>query len=583
MAIESKADISTNLQEVELFIDPLQSDLTEKIVKNSSVSTVYYTRIKDDNEEFKIVKAFTPLFRFLLDDNDRDDSSEITEENLKNKIISITPDIHSENSKIIQEGKNYVAAVDGVFIIDNGIPKIINVSLDGSADVKVSEDSMKVLIDLYPSIEDHPIPTLNDIIKKIKNLGIVSEINRDFIQKNLDEVKESKQKKINICVSEGIPPQNGIDGRLENCTDKKEKLKNFNFDEFYKVNPVISVKTGETIAVVHPPTEGTPGQNVFGSKIDQIQGKEYKIKLGKNTQYDEEENTRIIAKIDGFVDLSESSIQVTDTFTVKGDIDFKSGNIFSKGSLVVTGNVNNEFKLNLSKDIEIGGYVGDAIIEAGSSITIKGGFLGKGKGILKAEDDIKVKFVENQKVFTRGSLLIEKEALNANLYVKNKIASNGSHAVIVGGHSIAGESITINSLGNASESETILEVGFDYLKRNSLLSNKEKQSKLFQTLEEVDKNILEFAQMKRLNDQGREKVKALALEHKKIAAEIDKLKEQNLKITNEIYIPTDSKIIVNGTIYPGVKIGINGRFMIIKEPLRSKTFILSADNEVIAV
>lgn len=583
MAIESKANISTDLQEVELLIEPLNADLAEKIVKNSSVSTVYYTRIRDNNNECKIVKASTPLFRFILEDTNDEDSPDLTEEVLDNKRISITPDIHSENSKIIQEGKNYIAAEDGVFIIDNGIPKIINVSLDGSADVKVSEDSMKVLIDLYPSIEDHPIPTLNDIILKIKKLGIISEINNDLIQQNLNEVKESKLNKLNICVSEGIHPQNGIDGRLENCTDKKEKLKNFNFDEFYKVNPVISVKNGETIAVVHPPTEGTPGQNVFGNKIDQIPGKEYKIKLGKNTQYDEVDNRRVVAKIDGFVDLTESSIQITDTFTVKGDIDFKSGNIFSKGSLVVTGNVNNEFRLNLSKDIEIGGYVGDAIIESGGSITIKGGFLGKGKGILKANDDIKVRFVENQKVFTRGSLLIDKEALNANLFVKNKIASNGSQAVIVGGHAIAGESITINSLGNASESETIVEVGFDYLKRNSLLSNKEKQSKLFQTLEEVDKNILEFAQMKRLNDQGREKIKALALEHKKIAAEIDKIKEQNLKITNEIYIPTDSKIIVNGTIYPGVKIGINGRFMIIKEPLRSKTFILSAENEVIAV
>ncbi|MCB9206893.1 MAG: DUF342 domain-containing protein [Ignavibacteriales bacterium] len=75
-------------------------------------------------------------------------------------------------------------------------------------------------------------------------------------------------------------------------------------------------------------------------------------------------------------------------------------------------------------------YVGDAVIESGKNITIRGGFLGKGKGVIKAEGDVELKFVENQKVFTRGSLTIGKEALNAQLFVKNSILTKGS-AVIV--------------------------------------------------------------------------------------------------------------------------------------------------------
>ena len=89
--------------------------------------------------------------------------------------------------------------------------------------------------------------------------------------------------------------------------------------------------------------------------------------------------------------------------------------------------------------------------------------------------------------------------------------------------------------------------------------------------------------MKRFNDQFREKVQILADEHKRLVTEIENLKEENLKITDEIYVPTSSKISINGPIYPGVKIGINGRFFIVKEPMRAKSFFLSNDNEVITI
>ena len=89
--------------------------------------------------------------------------------------------------------------------------------------------------------------------------------------------------------------------------------------------------------------------------------------------------------------------------------------------------------------------------------------------------------------------------------------------------------------------------------------------------------------MKRLNSSDAEKVKLLAEEHKNLVAEIDKLHEQNMLINSDIYVPTQSKIIVKGMIYPGVKIGINGRFMNIHEPMQAKTFLLSKENKVIAI
>lgn len=561
---------------IDLLTQPLNDRLAENVLTAFNGLKVYLTRINANLEDLKYVTESTPLFTFIVEDEEKENSE-------KAKIIEISPDFHDDKSNIIQDGKKYIAKVDGFFIINNHRPQVIPVDTHGSAEVKISDDSMYVYIDVYPSVGENPIPSLDDILTKINNLGVTVEIEKELIAQKLLEVENEKIKVLNVCVAKGKLPINGINGRIENRTNKKEQLANLDFGEFHRVNPVISVKDGETIAIIHPPTNGEAGFNVFGKEVPPIPGKEFSVKLGSNTRYSEDNNYHIIAKIDGFLNFTDSSISITDTFTVRGDIDFKSGNIISKGSLKVVGNVNNEFNLSLTKDIEIGGYVGDAIISAGQNIIIRGGFLGKGKGILKAEGDIQVKFVENQQIYTRGSLTIGKEALNAKLFVKNNILTNGSSAVIVGGHAIAGDSISVYSVGNSTESDTILEVGFDYLKRNSIMSNKEKQTNLRNTLEEVDKNILEFAKMKRLNPQGLEKVQILAKEHKRIVAEIEAIKEQNLKITNEIYVPTSSKISIDGPIYPGVKIGINGRFFIVKEPMKAKTFVLSSDNEVIAV
>lgn len=581
MSSTQDTTVKNKLKTVLLYLRPISELFNDKIPSSNPGSKVYLTRIDVPLENLQIIKKSTPLFRYYLEEDD--ENVENDEDELHPKISAeIDPEFHNENSNIVQSGKDYIAKEEGLFVIDNHKPKIVPVNLHGSGDVKISEDSMKVNVDIYPSIDDYPIPSVEEILTKISSLDITADINKTLLEEKLKLVETDKCKILNICVAEGKPQVNGIDGRLENCTNKKEDLENLNFDEFHKVNPIISVKDGETIAIIHQPTEGEEGINVFGKPVPPIPGKEFKIKLGSNTKFSEEDPNCIIAKQDGFLNLSDESISITDTFTVNGDIDFKSGNIISKGSLKVSGNVNSGFTLNLTKDVEVNGYVGDAKIESGKNIIIHGGFLGKGKGILKAEGDVEVKFVENQKVLSRGSISISKEGLNAQIFAKHKITGKGN-AVIVGGHTIAGDEIEISSLGNSTEAETIVEVGFDYEKRNSITDNKEKLITLRKSLENVDKYLFEFAQMKKLTPKNAEKVKVLANEHKKIVAETEAIKEENLKLTNEIYVPTSSKISVKGSIYPGVKIGINGRFMIVKEPMRSKTFVLSKDNEVIAL
>jgi uncharacterized protein (DUF342 family) len=578
MRTEMLTSEKTGIELAEFIVEPFKDEIADKIINSISANKVFLTRLSGIELESFIVKESTPLFQFRPEEDFKDEE----EEEKKKIILEVDTEFHSEESNIIQLGKEYIAAVDGLFVIANNIPRIIHVSLEGSCDVKVSEDSMEVIVDIYPSIRENSINTSEDIIGKITEMGVTAYVDQNLLSDCLKEVELNKKKFLDLTIVKGKDPIHGLDGTLENCTQKKEELKNLEFESFYRINPIISVKENEVIAIIHPPTDGEPGINIFGKRIPPIPGKPFNIKIGPNTILDEENGNHIIAKKDGFLNLSDQSISVTDTYTVRGDIDFKSGNIIAKGSLKVNGNVKNNFQLSLTKNIEIGGYLGGAQIYAGENVKVRGGFLGDGKGVIQSEGDVEVKFIENQKIFSRGSLIIKNDALNAQLFVLGDIICNGVGSSIVGRHAIAGKSIKVYNLGNDVRTSTIVEVGFDYLKRNSIIENKDKLRQLRTRLEEVDKNILELAKMKRMGSNNKERLQLLAAEHKSIIAEIDLLKEQNLKITSDIYIPTIAKVSVQGTVFPGVKIGINGRFLEINSIMKAKTFILSNDDEVIA-
>ena len=90
----------------------------------------------------------------------------------------------------------------------------------------------------------------------------------------------------------------------------------------------------------------------------------------------------------------------------------------------------NGFRLNLRDDIEIGGNVGDSIIEAGKSIVVKGGFSGTEHGKIKAGGDVSVKYIENQNLYSNGTLTFSKNIVNSNVYISDCIKAAVEVAVL---------------------------------------------------------------------------------------------------------------------------------------------------------
>lgn len=569
--------------DVELLIEPINNNNAGALLDNLVDGKFYSSKIVHDIANHTVVKKHTPLFS-IKDNLNVTNNFLPPEDESKFNIAKINSNIDFDFNNIIVSENLYLAKCDGFFVISENVPKLIPLYYDNLFNVRISEDKVSLFLDLFPPSVNESQPTLEDILNEISKIGNIINIDREVITSSLNVVSQNKTPLTDIIISMGDLPVDGKDGWLEIVAKKEQQESTKKTDNKFanSNNDYLSIGKDQLIAIIHPAIEGYDGIDIFNNPIKHVKAKEIKVKLTSNIYAKEDDENQILAKLDGFLEIYQNTIYVKEVLDIKGNIDVNTGNIKAYGSLMVYGNVVNDMKLNLSQNINVNGYLGDAEIEVGKNAVIKGGFLGSGKGSIKAGGNIELKFIENQKVFSRGSLLISKEAINSELYVRDKIGSDGTHFTIIGGYAIASESIELNSAGNEYGTNTTLEVGIDYQKKFYLRDNIVKLGSLKKEIEFVDKEIIEISSMRRKSQNMLERIKLLANRHTEINNEMEMLKEKRNQLFSEINTPTSSKIVIKNEIYPGVKLIINGKQRLITDKLKSKTFVLSKDGDIVA-
>ncbi len=562
-----------------LQINALNDEIARKISGEFSDQPVHLSRLHMLGINPEVISKGTVLFSEVEHSGDNRPSGE--------HLQSLNIGKNIEDYFISCDNKNFIADADGLFIISDKMPKIIPVSTDANVTVCVSDDSMSVFVDFYPAKEGGADISVQDVIEKIIDQNVVAELDEKLIEQKILEVKEAKEPRLKVEVAKGTKPVQGKDEYIEYLInvdpDSKPMVKEDGSIDFHTINSVVSVEQHQKIAILHALQKGVDGSDVRGKVLKAADGKKISFVLGPNLYRDKENREIIYASEDGFLAHTENSLDVLDTHVVKGDIDFSTGNITCKGSLKVFGNVNYGFELILSKNIDIMGSVSNAKLEAGENILIKGGFTGSNEGYIKAGGDVSIKYMQNQSVWCRSELTFQREILECNTYVKNKIVGQGLHASIIGGYAIAKDYVEVAYLGNEYGAPTHIELGYDYDVKQVIHKKLAELEKDKKEAEKLNNLILKFSSMKRLNEKQYDELKKIATTYKSIVQTMDTLKNEIRELNKQIVTPSKASIKVFKTIYPGVRITINGRHLNVMAPINSKTFMLSEDKEVIAV
>ena len=114
---------------------------------------------------------------------------------------------------------------------------------------------------------------------------IVYGVNQQVVQTICNDPRNVKYP---IEIAKGKNPENGMDAYLINEVDQEnqsvstEENQQFNFKNIRKIP---SVKSGQLLATIVPPTLGFPGKDVYGNVLTAKPGKKLRLKPGQKYHF----------------------------------------------------------------------------------------------------------------------------------------------------------------------------------------------------------------------------------------------------------------------------------------------------------
>lgn len=381
-----------------------------------------------------------------------------------------------------------------------------------------------------------------------------------------------------IVVAEGAAQKDGVDAYLlsEVRTEENEKREKFNFRNVLKIP---SVKSGQLLATIIPPTPGTNGTDVSGRTLQAKNGKPLKIRPGKNVLLN---GTNYYSTSDGELSLTNRLISVNPVFEVNGDLDLKTGNIDFIGNVTVRGNVPSGYEIKAGGDIKIFGLVEGAAIYAEGNIIISGGVTGGNKGIVKASGTIQATYL-NQAIVEAGQ-----DVIIGTSILHSKVLAGGSlqcdRALVIGGTIVSKGDFHIKEVGNRLFTKTEIRAGVDTAfneKEQELSKQKSALNESVNKLTGIEQKLLLVEKtVGKLSEEQKTIIIKQRATKNHILEQLRSIDEEIGLLEVERRSKQNSSIYIYGTIYPNSTLHF-GKYAKLVQVKHSNVRFYFSDGEIV--
>jgi len=421
--------------------------------------------------------------------------------------------------------------------------------------IDISSDSLAVTVDLRQLGKEEELAA-EEIITALQEKQIpIDPAVEQRVNGLLEELTAAGKKTGLHVLLQAEEPQPGEDGYFEwseKCDPEKQKLaleERLKADQasFYECSCLIIVTKGDVLGVLHPPTNGQPGRDVFGRPITPQPGVDCVIEPGKNVEVAHDGHT-FIAACDGEPKKEGNILAVDPTLSVKSSVDFSTGNIHYSGDVNIKGDVKDVFEVIAGGSVTVEGTIEAARVECGGNLFVKRGISGKEKGTVVVKKDLTAKYLSNVSAWVEGNVQIDSEIVNADLNCRGKVVL--SKGAIHGGQVTASGNVEAPVVGSSAGVRTIIRAGIDpYLEKkiNAMNEERSRLSKIISTLFPQAKVLLEISQ-----GRGDPQLDRLAAQIKKAKEKIEKIDAEKKRLSDESSQNCKGTIIVSKLIYPGV-------------------------------
>ncbi|MCA8974993.1 MAG: DUF342 domain-containing protein [Planctomycetes bacterium] len=318
--------------------------------------------------------------------------------------------------------------------------------------IKISGNGLEARLQAGPG----PEASIDDLRAALKAAGVTHGIDEAALQAMAILTADPSGSAAGV-VARGTAAEAGTDGELGGDMlggrgpGTVHADRSIDYRERWTLHPIFK---GQTVATILPPTAGRPGRCVRGRVITPKAGRPHPQREGAGVT---RQGNNLVATADGVVLSTDKLIDVVALYTHEGNVDYASGNLHSRGSLLVKGDVGTGFCVQADGDIAVTGAVIDASAVAGASIHIGQGVMGH-SGSLRAEGDISCRHTTAARLVAGGRIDVADQSFQSTL-IAGRIRITEGHGCAIAGELRARDSIDLNQAGSAAGPTTVLAVG----------------------------------------------------------------------------------------------------------------------------
>jgi uncharacterized protein (DUF342 family) len=458
---------------------------------------------------------------------------------------------------------------------------IPNPDYDGQINVEMSDDEMKAYVHFVPPRFFGRHMEIDDVLEALKYAGVVTCIKEDRIAEYLEMMDYSQP----LLAAEGEKPRHGSNAYI----DYKFKIEKggFAFEEdekgqvdFRDLDLLENVVVGQVLAVKVPAEEGIFGRTVTNRVLPAKSGKDVQISYGKNTILSED-GMELTAATNGQVVYKNGRIYVEEVLFINGDVSLETGNITSLGSVVIAGNVQDNFIVKAAGNVEVKGTVQKALIEAEGDIVVRQGISGRDEAKVESTGgSVFAKFVQRTNITAEKDVVIAEGVLHSNVDAGSRILCNGKRARIVGGLIRAGEEVNAGYIGSDSFTKTELRVGIMPKVIQQVTDLNTIKEQIAEDLSKINKDVTTLTVQKK-NAGGvlpKDREELLV----KLQGQQEKLTTRQSEVNLELeelktyfnMLEQKGKVCAEKVVYPGVEIFIKDKKFTVRDQYNYIRFAL---------
>ena len=459
-----------------------------------------------------------------------------------------------------------------------GLLKLAGSELTIKPLLRVSENKLAIKGTIYHKTFGGSGLNVGAFRHMLEQMGVKAEIESKDVVEAIDKAREEDQPVKDVILAKGRAPVEGRDGKFEMVVEtvRNKAPKEGEQVDHRERSAFLSVKAGELIGRLHLPVRGQSGTDVFGNELKPVEVTYVTVESGEGVEVSEN-GREFVAATSGMVSWQGERLSVVDAVEIDGDVDYSTGNVrLEKGSVRVSGNVRDGFKLEAPGEIAVGGSIESAeVTSMESGVTVAGGIVTGGNGFVHAAMDVRASFAENAEIRAGGNVSIAQNMTNCDVRAGGKVSCTSGKGLIQGGTIVAAQDVEANEVGSEYGVKTVFILGPRDEDCKAGAEILQERKKLRDYINKIDGSLgggTPREILARTPQEKRPKVVEIVKARMAAAEKLKEIEESLRKLSSERAMACSrARLRFRQKAWPGVTVQIMGNTYSLEEPMDAST------------